>query len=156
MTYQSFNPATGKLRPLARCIFGGNQGAQKIATTAPVTQEPKGEEIAMTAPVTQIATGGARLVRFIMPSRYALEQLPVPNDTSVHPKALPPERSAVARFSGLAREAKVAAETARLLAFVEARRLVARGPVSLARYDPPWTFWFLRRNEVMVHLASAS
>jgi hypothetical protein len=28
--------------------------------------------------------------------------------------------------------------------------LQADGPASLARYNPPWTLWFLRRNEVMV------
>jgi hypothetical protein len=27
------------------------------------------------------------------------------------------------------------------------------GPPSLAQYDPPWTLWFMRRNEVMIPVA---
>jgi hypothetical protein len=26
------------------------------------------------------------------------------------------------------------------------------GPASLAQYNPPWTLWFMRRNEVMFQL----
>jgi hypothetical protein len=26
------------------------------------------------------------------------------------------------------------------------------GPASLAQYNPPWTLWFMRRNEVMIQL----
>jgi hypothetical protein len=31
--------------------------------------------------------------------------------------------------------------------------LHAIGSPSLAQYDPPWTFWFLRRNELMIPIA---
>ena len=31
--------------------------------------------------------------------------------------------------------------------------LRAIGPASLAQYDPPWTLWFMRRNEVMLPVA---
>lgn len=140
-------------RLLAGYIFGGNQTRAKIAMTAPVTKVPAGEKIAMTAPVTQVAGKGDWLVRFTMPGRYALADLPKPNDPAVTIKALPPARFAVLRFSGLAGEAKVAAQTAKLLAMVKAQRLVAVGPSSIARYNPPWTPWFMRRNEVMIPVA---
>jgi hypothetical protein len=42
-----------------------------------------------------------------------------------------------------------------LRAFVAQQKLVAVGTPSLARYDPPWTLWFLRRNEVMLEVTSA-
>jgi hypothetical protein len=137
-------------RLLAGYIFGGNRAQAKIAMTAPVTKIANGQKIAMTAPVTQIAGGGDWLVRFTMPGRYALADLPIPNDPAVTLRALPPARLAVLRFSGLAGEAKVAAMTESLWAMVEARGLVPIGPSSIARYNPPWTPWFLRRNEVMV------
>ena len=109
----------------------------------------------MTAPVTQIAGKGDWLVRFTMPGRYTLADLPVPDDRAVTLRALAPARFAVLRFSGLAGEAKVADATAKLLALVKARGLVPLGPSSIARYNPPWTPWFLRRNEVMLPVAAS-
>jgi len=135
---------------LAGYIFGGNAGRDRIAMTTPVTKSRTGEKIAMTAPVTQIGARGDWVVRFTMPAEMALADLPQPNDPAVSLKTLPATRFAVARFSGLAGEAAVVDETAKLLAFVAARHLAPSGPVTQARYNPPWTPWFMRRNEVMV------
>lgn len=137
-------------RLLAGYIFGGNTSRQSIAMTAPVSQQPVGEKIAMTAPVTQTPAGDAWLVRFTMPSELALDTLPEPNDPRVHLRRLPATRMAVLRFSGLTGGRRVEAKEAELLAAARARNLAPDGPVTLARYDPPWTPWFLRRNEVMV------
>jgi DNA gyrase inhibitor GyrI len=149
--------ASKGFRLLASYIFGANRGKQSIAMTAPVTQAPQGEKqapvgekIAMTAPVTQMRTEGAWIVRFTMPSGYTLATLPQPNDARVHLRETPPTRFAVIRFSGVARPDNVAAETAKLSAWVQARHLHETGPASLSQYDPPWTLWFLRRNEVMI------
>ncbi|WP_019954950.1 SOUL family heme-binding protein [Yoonia vestfoldensis] len=150
---QTTASSTG-FRLLAGYIFGGNASRQKIAMTAPVTKTPKGEKIAMTAPVTVIAGTGDWLVRFTMPARYALADLPVPNDPAVTLRSVPAARFAVLRFSGFSAETKVAAETGRLLEIVRARGLRPVGPVSIARYNPPWTPWFLRRNEVMLPVAA--
>lgn len=57
------------------------------------------------------------------------------------------------QFSGLARPDEVQAQSTPLLAWAWARGLRATGPVTLAQYNPPWTPWFLRRNEVMVEMA---
>ena len=140
-------------RLLAGYIFGGNRTRAKIAMTAPVTKTAQGQKIAMTAPVTQIAGGGDWLVRFTMPGRYALADLPVPDDPAVTLKALPAARLAVLRFSGLTGEAMVADATTKLMAILRKRGLNPVGPLSIARYNPPWTLWFLRRNEVMVPVA---
>jgi hypothetical protein len=143
--------AAGKgFRLLAGYIFGGNRRKQAIAMTAPVAQEPASEKIAMTAPVTQIRTGGEWVVRFTMPSRYTLETLPEPNDARVHLRATPPAQFAVIRFSGVAQPSNVAAKTAELSGLMQGRHLRPAGPASLAQYDPPWTLWFMRRNEVMI------
>jgi hypothetical protein len=143
-------------RRLAGYIFGGNAGARRIAMTAPVTKERKGQKIAMTAPVIQIGSRSEWIVRFTMPSDLALADLPVPNDRGVAIKVLPAMRQAVLRFSGLGGETKVAKVTANLLAAVSEHKLSVAGPVSLARYNPPWTPWFMRRNEVMVPVVKAN
>ena len=144
--------ASKGFRVLATYIFGGNTGRQSIAMTAPVTQQPASETIAMTVPVTQTPTDGAWVVRFTMPSRYSLETLPQPNDPRITLRAIPAARFVVMRFSGVASIASVAARTGELIAFAKARNLRTTGPASLAQYNPPWTLWFMRRNEVMIQL----
>ena len=71
----------------------------------------------------------------------------------MHLRALPPTRFAVLQFSGLARKDNVAAKTAELEKLAGTHHLRAVGPASLAQYDPPWTPWFMRRNEVMIPIA---
>jgi hypothetical protein len=142
--------ASKGFRLLAGYIFGGNGGKQSIAMTAPVAQQPAGETIAMTAPVTRTRTAGAWVVRFTMPSRYTLATLPRPDDPRVHLRQTPPAEVAVIRFSGVAQPRNVAAKTAELAAWIRARHLRETGPAALAQYDPPWTPWFMRRNEVMI------
>ena len=136
---------------LAGYIFGENTKKQSIAMTAPVVQTPgEAEKIAMTAPVLQTGQTGSWTVRFLMPSSYTLETLPKPNDARVNLLPVPAARMAVVQFSGLAREDDIAAETALLEAFVTSHKLQALGKPVLARYNPPWTPWFMRRNEMMV------
>ena len=148
--------ASKGFRLLASYIFGGNTTKQKIAMTAPVVQAAAvGAKIAMTAPVLQGGGNDNWVVRFIMPRGSTLETLPQPNNPEVHLQAVEPACMAVVRFSGLARRDTIAANTEALLGFIKVQHLHAIGSPSLARYDPPWTFWFLRRNELMIPIARA-
>jgi len=147
---QRRDAASKGFRLLAGYIFGGNTRKQRIAMTAPVTQAPSGgEKIAMTAPVL-LSGGGPWTIRFIMPRGSTVETLPTPNSPAVKLRDLPPSRVAVIKFSGLAKQADVDAKTLELSRFIKAQNLVATGPATLAQYDPPWTLWFMRRNEVMI------
>lgn len=138
-------------RLLAGYIFGANKKRQSIAMTAPVAQQEVSEKIAMTAPVAQTQnTAVTWVVRFTMPSTWSLQTLPVPDDSRVKLRNTEPARLAVLRFSGLARPNDVETKSSELLALVKSHDLHAIGPVSLAQYNPPWTLWFMRRNEVMV------
>jgi hypothetical protein len=142
-------------RRLAGYIFGGNRTRASIAMTSPVTAQPTSTKIAMTAPVTAApaATGpGERGLRvtFTMPEGSTLETLPVPTNDRVTLEAMPERLVAVLPFSGFAGDEKFQRERARLLEAVRAAGLSPRGEPELARYDPPWTLPFLRRNEVSV------
>jgi hypothetical protein len=138
-------------RALFGYITGGNTRRQNIAMTAPVVQAASGgEKIAMTVPVTQSGDGGGWTIRFMMPSGSTLDSLPIPDDARVHLVALPPAKFAVVRFAGLAWEQQVEEETAGLNAYIAGHRLHPTGPAALARYNPPWTLWFMRRNEVWI------
>ncbi len=140
-------------RILAGYIFGGNTRRQSIAMTAPVAQRRVSENIAMTAPVSQTSSASGWTVRFTMPSGYTLETLPVPNDSRITLRDEPGQRMAVIRFSGIADARQVERRSAELEQQLQTRGLEPTGPISLAQYDPPWTLWFLRRNEVMVPIA---
>ena len=143
-------------RLLAGYIFGGNTRQQDIAMTAPVVQQrANSETIAMTAPVIQSGEPGAWVVRFIMPGSYTLDTLPKPNDARVQLVPLPPQSFAVVRFSGLARPDEVERRTVSLTAFITQHPYRSIGVASLARYNPPWTLWFRRRNEVWIPVEPA-
>ncbi len=75
----SFDDAGSRaFRLLAGYIFGGNKSRQKLAMTAPVSQQAQPEKIAMTAPVSQQAVAKGFLVQFTMPAGYTLATLPCP------------------------------------------------------------------------------
>jgi hypothetical protein len=149
--------AKAGFRLLAEYIFGGNIRRQGIAMTVPVVQtRSMGEWNALKATAIQYKQAGAWVIRFMMPHKYSLDTLPEPNDPRVQLTQLPPERFAVVRFSGLAGEAEVERQTADLTAFTDAHALHSAGPPLLARYNAPWTPWFMRRNEVMHPLQSTT
>jgi hypothetical protein len=136
-------------RLLAGYIFGGNTQRREIEMTAPVAMSrDAGEKIRMTAPVAMSGSPDKWAMQFFMPPEYTLETLPVPDDPRVKLVPVPPTRYAVVRFSGIGREDAVAENTERLRAFIANRHLLPIGPAILSRYNPPWTLWFLRRNEI--------
>jgi hypothetical protein len=146
--------ANAGFRLLAGYIFGGNTRRQSIAMTAPVTQsKPQSEKIAMTAPVIQSGAEGAWIVRFIMPKGSTVETLPAPNDSRVKLLTIPASRIALVRFSGLTQPKDVQKRTRELESFLDARKYRALDAPALARFDPPWTLWFMRRNEIWVPIA---
>lgn len=140
-------------RRLADYIFGGNDGGRKIAMTAPVSQGRGGQKIAMTAPVAQERRGEKWVVAFTMPSAYTLDRLPVPDDPAVRLRPVGERRVAAIRFSGSWDEHRFEEKAAALRRWLESKGETAIGEPVTARYDPPWTPWFLRRNEIHFELA---
>lgn len=139
---------------IADYIFGNNTSAtggdEKISMTAPVAMVPVSEKISMTAPVSMQQTKEQWRVHFVMPSQYSIESLPQPNNPAVNLREVAERNYAVIRFSGFAGENKVAAKTAELMEWLDTKNITPIGKPELARYNPPWTLPFLRRNEVMI------
>lgn len=148
-------------RLIAAYIFGKNQVAEKIAMTAPVSIESsdqnKSAKIAMTAPVGIVGSasespGNLWTVSFVMPAEYTLASLPKPLNPQVKIREVPAERRAVITFSGFYDEEKVQQKTHALRDWIKSRNLRATGEPQFARYNPPWTLPFMRRNEVMIQV----
>jgi len=144
--------------PLASYIFAKDRGGESISMTAPVTQSrpaSKPEAIAMTAPVTQSATGpggDSWVVRFIMPSKYSLADLPKPGSGDVTLKNVPAARRAAIRFSGVATDETIAVQEAELRRWLTARGKTSDGIATYAYYNDPFTPGPLRRNEVLIEV----
>lgn len=144
-------------RSLVGYIGGRNHTGRSVAMTAPVLQQAAaGRRMAMTAPVVQREGGrpGSHIVGFVMPADETLETLPEPDDPRVTLRAVPVELAAVLRYSGRWAQAGYEERAARLQRAITDTGLRASGQPQWARFDPPWTPWFLRRNEVLVPVAA--
>ena len=137
-------------RRLFNYISGANRSDEKIAMTAPVSQQPSSEKIAMTAPVTQQSAGDQYVISFVMPAKYTMDTLPRPTDPAVVVKEIPSYKAAAIRYSGTWSQKRYEAKKAKLEAFMKEQNLTAAGEPIWARYDPPFQLWFLRRNEVVI------
>jgi hypothetical protein len=150
----NFNDSSSAgFKSLADYIFGNNvinDKSQKIAMTAPVVAEPTSEKITMTAPVLAEGKNSEWLISFVMPKEYSMESLPKPNNSAVVLIERPRERYAVVVFSGLVRESSYNEKATLLNEFVKIQGLSSVGSLLIARYNPPWTLPFFRRNELMV------
>jgi len=141
-------------RPLFRYISGDNKSRGKIAMTAPVSQEQRGEKISMTAPVSQQSVQGKWAVSFMMPATYTMENLPTPDDPNIKLRQVPARRVAAVRYSGFWSEKKFLQYKQELDNWITANNLKVIGEPVWARYNPPFTLWFLRRNEILIPIAS--
>ncbi|MBN1856993.1 MAG: heme-binding protein [Dehalococcoidia bacterium] len=142
-------------RILADYIFGNNHRSEHIAMTVPVTEQGKNdsEKVAMTAPVTsQVLDPDRYRVAFMMPSKYAIDTLPVPEDTRISFRTIDAHRAAAVRFSGSFTEKTAHSRTNELLTWIAQQGLEAVAAPLFANYSPPWIPPFLRRNEVIVDL----
>ena len=137
---------------LAGYIFGKNKGARKFAMTAPVTQEAAPVKFPMTAPVTQAAAPGGFRVQFVLPKGVTVADAPEPLDARVQLRAIAPSRVAVIRYSGFWSEANYGEHLATLREALRAASLAPVGEPVYSRYNPPFTPWFMRRNEIWLRL----
>jgi len=154
--FGDFDDASSKgFKILADYIFGNNtsaDGNSRIEMTAPVEMEPLPQKINMTKPVLTEGSDNNWIVSFIMPNEFTLATLPKPNNKSIKILSLPKEKYAVIVFSGLVRESSYLEKERSLNQFIKEKELKASGEIKIARYNPPWTLPFFRRNELMIKI----
>jgi len=154
VTGDDFKEAVNRgFRVLAGFIFGENAGAESVEMTAPVSAS-RSAKIAMTAPVGASAeTGGGWTVSFTMPSTFTASTLPRPTDPRIQIVEVPGGSWAVAPFRGRAVKRRQAVTESLESALAE-RGLEAHGAPEIAQYNPPWIPGPMRRNEILIRLAS--
>ncbi|MBT6727511.1 MAG: heme-binding protein [Deltaproteobacteria bacterium] len=152
MEGEDFDEASGDgFRILADYIFGNNLSHSASVQMAGKA-EAASENIAMTAPV-QMDQGEQPdqwRMAFSLPSKWNLETAPVPNDQRVNLREILPERMVVLQFSGRMGVRDLEEKEQELRQWATKQGITVVGSVRTARYDPPWTLPFLRKNEVQL------
>jgi effector-binding domain-containing protein len=139
---------------LFQYISGNNRTQTRVDMTAPVSQKPEGEKIEMTAPVSQQRVQERWAVSFMMPASYTLQTIPEPLDSKVTLRMVPAQRIAAVRYSGFWSEKNFLRNKQELRSWIERKGLTIAGEAVWARYNSPFSLWFLRRNEVLIPITS--
>jgi len=136
-------------RLIANYIFGNNIAVRDGGVNM---AEPIPEKIAMTVPVIAEGKGDQKtwLIQFVMPKQYTLETLPKPNNPLVKLIPIGAQKLAVIRFTGFVSDEKVQEKTAELMAWIQSKNALPLGNSRLARYNPPWSIPWMRRNEILI------
>ncbi len=122
-------------RRLAGYIFGSNLEGKQIAMTAPVLQKP---------------VPGGYETSFVMPGEMKLEAMPGTVDATLSKHRASGGLFAAVTFSGLANDELFERKAKALLSVLGNSGYEAAGGPVYARYNGPWTPFFMRRNEVLV------
>ncbi|MEZ4602880.1 MAG: heme-binding protein [Desulfobacterales bacterium] len=141
---------------LFRYISGDNQSRAKISMTAPVSLETASEKIKMTAPVKQQRSQGKWAVSFMMPASYTLDSLPIPDDPDIKLRKISARRVAAVQYSGFWSEKSYLQHKSELEGWIDKSGFIVTGEAIWARYNSPFTPWFLRRNEVLIPVETAT
>eukprot|EP00270_Netrium_digitus_P013351 TRINITY_DN4421_c1_g1_i1.p1 TRINITY_DN4421_c1_g1~~TRINITY_DN4421_c1_g1_i1.p1 ORF type:complete len:370 (+),score=57.05 TRINITY_DN4421_c1_g1_i1:145-1254(+) len=150
---------------LAGFIFGKNQKSTKMEMTTPVLTVPSSssrsssggsEKMEMTTPVmTQKQDDGQWKMAFVMPSKYDESTLPVPIESKVNIRRVPPKMVAVVAFPGIITEGIVKFREQSLREAIAAEkgvRIIPGAEAEAAQYNPPFTLPFMRRNEIAIEV----
>ena len=120
--------------------------------TAPVSQEAASEKIKMTSPVGQQRIEGGWVVSFTMPASQTIEALPAPEDPRIKLRQVQACRMAAVRYSGVWSEKRYLRYKQELESWIEKNGFRIIGEPVWARYNSPFTPWFLRRNEILIQV----
>ncbi len=117
-------------------IFGNNIKKQSIAMTAPV--------------LSSTISATKRRISFVMPEGSKLSDMPSPVDDRVQLISTPAHTVAVLRFRGPINSQRIEMQEDKLHELLKKDGIKVIGKPRSARYNPPWTFPLVARNEIHV------
>ena len=122
-------------------ISGNNQEKRKIAMTSPVIQSP---------------TQKGWAVSFVMPELLLAQGMPEPLSNQVFQEKIESRVMAAIEYSGSWRESKFLKHKNILVKTIKKTEYQICGPVLWARYNPPFSLPFMRRNEVIAQVCKGA
>lgn len=117
-----------------RYISGENKASEKISMTSPVLSEIEGDAVK---------------TAFVMPRSHEFEDLPEPKDDAVKIRQVPEGTYGAIRFAGSWKQEKFLNMGGHLRLWLESKGYEIVSNAIVARYNPPFTPPFLRRNEIL-------
>jgi len=140
-------------RYLAGYIFWWNTKKESISMTTPVSDiQSSSEKISMTVPVNDISSGEKHTIQFSLPSTYTLETLPVPNNDKIKLRKVAWYKAAALRYTWWATEEKVTSKKLLLSNLLQSESIETIWDMNSAQYNPPLSFPWIRRNEIIVKI----
>ena len=120
---------------LAGYIFGSNNKEEKIAMTSPVAMSLK----------------DSTTMLFLVPKKYTIDNLPVPNDSRIEFKDIPEKRVGAISFGGWANDLKIASFKKKLIDVLNSKGIKYTDNFYFLGYNAPMEV-FNRKNEIIVEL----
>jgi SOUL heme-binding protein len=151
----NYQEATSQgFRIIADYIFGNNSKKESIAMTTPVLENgarENSEKIAMTVPVLEATSGTAtRTISFVLPSKYTLDTLPLPNNGAVTLTEVPARKIAALRFTWYPTADRVEEKKMLLRSYLTRDQKIITSDIETARYNPPLSMPLTLRNEILI------
>ena len=112
----------------------------------------KMESISMTVPVLNWEAEDQYFTAFVMPHNYLNKPLPLPDDPEIKFEKVTFKKVAVYRFNGSISSKKIASIESQLYQWLQAKGYNAISEARLARYNPPFSFPYFRRNELLIEI----
>ena len=144
-----FTNESSGFRYLFNYISGENTTSEEVSMTVPVTQSAK---IDMTAPVTQFSKDGKMVMQFYLPSKFSIENAPIPTNKKVSLVTMDGGYYAVLRYSGRVSDKNYMKHLSKLKGFLEKDNIKMIDYGTKAIFDGPFTLPIMRRNEAMIKI----
>ena len=141
-------------RRLFKYITGDNIGEEKIAMTAPVQQSKLQAEDVRFNQAEPLTGQSGWTVSFMLPSMYSMVDVPTPEDERIEIRIVPEKLVAAIRYSGRWTTRNFDKYESRLMAALLEGNVEVLGETETAFYNPPFVPPFMRRNEILVEVAS--
>jgi hypothetical protein len=124
-------------RILTNYFYGNNKTKSKLEVGDPVIQYK--------------AINGYN-VQFTMPDKKHIDTIPEPNNSAIKLKELAPKKVAVLTYSGSWSEERFQIKSKELKDALLKDGISFVGEPTFNRFNSPFQFWFLRRNEIWIEV----